>query len=463
MIKLALPKGRLQKATAALLDRAGFGLSDYRQSSRSYRPRAEKSPQLLVKVFQERDIAIQVAVGNYDLGICGLDWVQELLIKYPSDAVVELGELGYGRRQLYVAASGFSGVTSIKELKARFDTLRLASEYPNLAESFALKLRVGRFRVFPVWGAAEVYPPESADVVIVSGTSAAELQNQALVPLDTLLTAGACLIANRNSLEQKDLSSALSLLRYVDGEEEPAKPGPVLSPSESPSGDHVVSLALPDGHQQPHSMKFLAEAGLQVQGYQAPLRTRRPAMDGVAVKVIRPQDMPLQVANGNFDLAITGRDWLLEHLYRFPSSPVRGLGDLGFGQVRIVAVVSDDFPAGNAQELRRLSKSGQLSGLRLASEYIDIADKYARDNHLAPYKVIPTWGATEAFLPEDADILIENTETGATLARHKLRVLDTLFQSEACLIGNGNSPRSARKRKRMAHIVEALQGVVAGK
>ncbi len=465
MIKIALPKGRLQRTTAALLDKAGFELSDYHEGSRSYRPRTEKFPQLLVKVFQERDIAIQVAIGNYDLGICGLDWVQELLSKYPSDAVVEVRDLGYGKQELFAAASRFSGVASIGDLKAKFDAVRLVSEYPNLAESLALKLRLGRFKVFPVWGAAEAYPPENADLAIVPGTSVTELQAHGLVPLSTILTSSACLIANRNSLEQKDLSPALSLLRDVDVEEESAEPNLGLGPEGPLPGDGMVSLALPDGHQQPHTMKFLARAGLKMRDYKTPLPTRRPAMDldGVAVKVIRPQDMPLQVANGNFDLAISGRDWLLDHHYRFPLSPVRELLDLGFGQVRVVAVVGEDFPAGSAQELRRLSRSGRLSGLRLASEYVDIADRYARDNHLAPYKVIPTWGATEAFLPEDADILIENTETGTTLARHNLRVLDTLFHSAACLIGNGNSAASPRKKKKIAHIVEALQGAVAGK
>ncbi len=62
--------------------------------------------------------------------------------------------------------------------------------------------------------------------------------------------------------------------------------------------------------------------------------------------------------------------------------------------------------------------------MRVASEYVNIADKYAHDNHLVPYKVIPTWGASEAFLPEDADVLIENTETGSTISRHNLKIIE---------------------------------------
>ena len=80
----------------------------------------------------------------------------------------------------------------------------------------------------------------------------------------------------------------------------------------------------------------------------------------------------------------------------------------------------------------------------MASEYVSIADKYARDNHLGMYRIIPTWGATEAFLPDDADMLIENTETGGTLKRHNLKIIETLFESTACLIAEYRALNSAK-------------------
>jgi ATP phosphoribosyltransferase len=78
---------------------------------------------------------------------------------------------------------------------------------------------------------------------------------------------------------------------------------------------------------------------------------------------------------------------------------------------------------------------------------VNIADKYARDNRLGMYRIVPTWGATESFLPDDADLLIENTETGGTLKRHNLRIIDTLFESTACLIASTealNSPVASK-------------------
>jgi len=177
------------------------------------------------------------------------------------------------------------------------------------------------------------------------------------------------------------------------------------------------------------------------------------------IKVIRPQDMPLQVANGNFDLAITGRDWLMEHLYQFPSSPVTELLDLKFGKVKIVAVVSKELSVTDVHSLRQLNAERRVP-LRVASEYVNIADKYARDNHLGAYRVIPTWGASEAFLPEDADLLIENAKTGRTIARHNLKIIDTLCESTACLISNPNTLSSSSKGERIGSITEILRTAV---
>lgn len=465
LLKLALPKGWLQGNTAGFLERAGLLYSDYHQLSRSYRPKCQSLPSLFSKVFQEKDIAIQVATGNYDLAICGLDWIQELLVKYHSDAVVKVRDLGYGQRDLYVASSRFSTLHSVEEMRAVPDAVRIVSEYPNLAEAFALKLRLKRFRVLPIWGAADAYLPEHADLAIVSATSCEELQKRDLIPIAKILTGNAWLIANRSSFERKDMSSLLWPFYHTDPVVED---GEELSISEidfegefesSVFGDGVVSLALPDGHQQSHTIKFLKRAGLKIKGYRQPLATRRPLMDfvGVKVKVIRPQDMPLQVACGNFDLAITGRDWLRDHHCRFPASPVQEIVDLGFGWVRIVAVVCNNLPVDNTGQLRNLLRTSNIPALRIASEYTNIADKYARDNHLAPYKVIPTWGATEAFLPEDADVLIENTETGRTLAKHNLKIIETLFESTGCLIGNSYSLADPLKQQRIASLVEIFQ------
>ncbi|MDY7018973.1 MAG: ATP phosphoribosyltransferase [Chloroflexota bacterium] len=500
-VKFALPKGRFLPSTAQLLNELGLGFEDYNGNSRQYCLGSTRFSYLSAKVFQEKDIPIQVTIGNYDLGICGLDWIQELQIKYPASALVKVSSLNYGEGKIYVVASNEIGISNLHELSSRGE-YRIASEYPNLAESLALNLRIRRFKIIPVWGAAEVYPPENADIAILWQRNETDLKAQSLVPLAELFPVTAYLVANRESLEGKDLSQILGCLsakfvtvnhnhelftyyhsehgkesritqsKLCDEVTKQSKNDALLAtenrarryeqplkPVHTDWRAKEIKLALPDGHQQEPTSKFLKRAGLSFQGYSTGVLNRRPSVnfDWLGVKAIRPQDMPLQVANGNFDLAITGKDWLLEHLYHFPSSPVRKLLDLGFGAVKIVAAISEDVPVNNIAELRELVQSGRLTPIRVASEYINIADKYLRDNLINPYKLIPTWGASEAFLPEDADLLVDNTQTGKTLTEHRLKIIGTLFQSTACLLGNINSIDQPAKKEKIEFLIQKFQ------
>ncbi|MFC1899256.1 ATP phosphoribosyltransferase [Chloroflexota bacterium] len=467
-IKIALPKGRLLSDTAELLDKAGWGLNGYTQSARLYRLKSHKNPRLLGKIFHERDIPIQVAVGNYDLGICGSDWLEELLVRYPSSPLIKVKNLRYRAGALYLAGT-YPG--TLEDFQQQRELIRIASEYPNLAESYAASLRLRRFSVFPLWGAAEAYPPENAEVALLSGTVNAPNFGNDLRMMGKVIEYSAYLIANKNSWETKNMGAELASLKdsildeennFAGGTTKLATKPAEMSPLVEVTKD-TVRLALPDGHQQKHTLKLLNEAGIKLDAYPSVNGNCRPIInrEGFTVKVIRPQDMPLQVANGNFDMAITGQDWVSDHLYQFPTSPVAELLALGLGKVRLVAVVSNDLAADDVAVLQQFC-AGRGKALRVASEYVNIADKYARDNHLGLYRVIPTWGATEAFLPEDADLLIENTETGQTITRHNLKIIDTLFQSEACLIGNKDEISNKLKKERIISFVDTLRNAVGG-
>jgi ATP phosphoribosyltransferase len=468
--KIALPKGHLLAESSSLLARAGWGLDDYREGTRAYRLKSQVFPDIFAKVFQERDIPIQVAVGNYDLGICGLDWIEELLVKYPDSDLVKLRDLGYGHGALYAAASAALEAPQLETIKNKRTVIRLAGEYPNLTESFALDLRLKRFSVLPLWGAAEAYPPENADIVMVSRKAAEKSLGYGLVAVSRVLGYSAYLIANKSSWESKDLSPALSSIESRlsagggkrEASTEASLPVERISlPPREAAGAETIRLALADGHQQEPTVELLAKAGITIEDYPSKTGNRRPksSLNGVTIKVIRPQDMPAQVANGNFDLAITGVDWLTEHLNQFPASPVVELLDLKFGWVRIVAVVSEDVPVNNTAELRQFW-ANKGTPVRVAAEYANIADKYARDNHLGVYKVIPTWGATEAFLTEDADVLIENTQTGRTLAQNRLKIIETLFESTARLIANKDSLADNKKNRKIQSIADVLRRAV---
>ncbi len=467
-IRIALPKGRLLAETASFLEKAGWRLSGYDTALRNYRITSNRFPDLIIKVFQEKDIPIQIAIGNYDLGICGLDWIQELSTKFTNSALVRVKDLGYGGGALFIAGSRTQSDLSVANLRNKTDLIRIVSEYPNIAESFALNLRLRRFSIYPVWGAADAYPPESASLALLPANSDGTSLNNGLTPINKVIDYSAYLIANKQSWVDKDLSEITRTLEKVGAEvARQASIAPVSSklpypafPTDGQASD-IVRIALPDGHQQKFAIELLKKAGIQIDDYPSSTGNRRPIvhMKGMVAKIIRPQDMPLQVANDNFDLAITGKDWLTDHLAAFPSSPVRELLDLKFGWVKIVAVVSNSIATDNIYDLRQSGFHSDQS-IRVASEYVNLADKYAREQHLGMYRIIPTWGATEAFLPEDADLLIENTETGGTIARHNLKIIDTLFESTARLIGIKDGRNSSVKQERINSLVKLLRSVV---
>jgi len=139
---------------------------------------------------------------------------------------------------------------------------------------------------------------------------------------------------------------------------------------------------------------------------------------------------------------------------------VRELVDLGFGKVRVVAALSQSIPVETTEELRDYMGQGGIRSLRVASEYTNIADKYLRDNHIRSYRVMPTWGASEAFLPDDADLLVDNTQTGKTLADNGLKIIEVILRSSACLIANSTSLEDPAKREKIDLLTQQLAGAV---
>lgn len=469
-IRFALPKGRFITPTSELLATSGVAFEDYNSKTRQYRVWSSRFDYLSAKILQEKDISVHVSVGNYDLGICGADWVRELKARYPAAALVEIAPLKYRDGAVYLAASRYSSLCSMDAVSASESTLHIVSEYPNVATMLAAELRLRRFRVFPVWGAAGAYPPESADLVVMWARNERDLFSQGLVPLKKLFDVNAVLVANSDSLSRKDMSDILACFdgtfeKHVVGCGTDETECQMQVPNETLARWQAreLRLALPDGHQKTPAVELLERAGLDVPGY-AGKTTERRLLAGphwLAVKVVRPQDMPLQVACGHFDVAITGQDWLREHLSCFPGSPVKELVDLGFGKVRVVAALSEDIPVSSTEELRDFVACGGLRPLRVASEYTNLADKYLRDNHIGAYKIVPTWGASEAFLPDDADLLVDNTQTGKTLVDNRLKIIEVILRSSACLIANVHSLETPSKRQKIdelaAMLAEAVQ------
>ncbi len=476
-IRVALPRGELRDALAERLAASGFRVPGYGDGSRSYRFEVEGRPRLRVRVFSEADIPIQVALGNYDLGVTGRAWIDELLVRYPHDSVVPLRPLDVGERRLVVAGAPGTTLGGLADA----GVLRVATELPNLAARFLARARVPDHRLIEVWANAEAWPPEDADVAVVTAEAA---RAEGLAELAPLHRGSAWLVGNREALERRDLAEALAPLLALPagggaeeggagGADGPVDPAPLalrpglrsgLRSGRAGSGAReTLRVAVPDGHAQRHTVAALAEAGIAFEGYEEGRAVRHPtsSIEGVEVKVMRPQDMPRAVALGLFDLALTGRDWLAVYGAIFPASPVVELCDLRRSVYRLGAVVPEALPAASIEEAIaywRRDDPGRV--IRLASEYAALADQYARDRHLGRYRVIPIAGASEGFVPEDAEILLEGTETGTTLRANGLRMIDVVMESTNCAIGHAEQPPGRRGELR-AELVRRLADAAA--
>jgi len=450
MLKLALPGGDLRPQAAVALAAAGLASEGYAHGSRSLSVPVDGRADMIARVFREKDIPVQIALGAYHAGICGDPWVREFLSRYPDEGLVRLRPLEFGGTRLVLAAPA-AVVAQLGPLAEwpRWSGIRIATEFPRIAERLATGMRLARPRIVALWGAAEAYPPDDAEACLLALSDDEPLRRHGLVLLATLSQAPAWLIASRQALAAHDLSPLIGPLLALPAAAGDWAPAPVprvrrfaeTTPLPRPPRT-AVRLALPDGHAQPHTYHALQDARIAFEGYEEQSAVRRPrsGIPGLEVKVIRPQDMASQVATGAFDLAVTGRDWLLDHRYAFPSSPVREVADLHRSRYALAAVVSEDVPATTIAEAAAWWRRNGRATIRVAAEYPHLADDFARSAQLGRYTVMPLAGASEGFVPEDAEVLIEGTETGRSLIANRLKVLETLSISTNCLIAREDWP-----------------------
>jgi len=169
------------------------------------------------------------------------------------------------------------------------------------------------------------------------------------------------------------------------------------------------------------------------------------------VRILRPQEIPHYVAEGLFDLGITGRDWIEE-----TGREVISLGQLHYSKatarpVRVVLAVSGTSTVERVEDLP--------SGLRVSTEYPELTRRYF-EKHGVAADIRLSYGATEAKVPEIADAVVEITETGRALRAAGLRILDTMLVSFTELIANPAAYDDPDKRHAMGQLHTLLQGTL---
>ncbi|HLM95348.1 MAG TPA: ATP phosphoribosyltransferase [Acidimicrobiales bacterium] len=214
----------------------------------------------------------------------------------------------------------------------------------------------------------------------------------------------------------------------------------------------MLRLVLPKGSLEKATLDLFAAADLAVvRGSDVDYRATidDPRVD--EVRILRPQEIPGYVAEGNFDLGITGRDWIEE-----TGADVLSLGELAYSKatanpIRVVLAVANDSAVQTIADLP--------SGARVSTEYPELTRRVL-EKHGVHAEIRMSYGATEAKIPDIADAVVEITETGRALAAAKLRIVDTLLVSRTELIANPTAASDPDKRLAMGHLMTLLQGAL---
>lgn len=214
-ISLCLPKGEHLDSVANFLKDAAFPIEGYAADNRTYRPVVTEINNVRAKIFAEKDVAIQVAVGNYSIGFCGLAWIEEYRRKFQNSELRILRRLGMDKKMLYACCHKSVEGIGLEKFKQRHSEIRMISEYPNLCEDFALKNRFRRFKIFQAWGSVEPYVPEHAELVVLAVKEPASLTIHDLTPLSPVLESELCIVINQRVYETEDLSPVLRYLTYA--------------------------------------------------------------------------------------------------------------------------------------------------------------------------------------------------------------------------------------------------------
>jgi ATP phosphoribosyltransferase len=214
----------------------------------------------------------------------------------------------------------------------------------------------------------------------------------------------------------------------------------------------VLSLVLPKGSLERATIDLFEQADLEVRrgsdrDYHASIDD--PRID--TVRFLRPQEIPTYVEQGLFDLGITGRDWITE-----TDSDVVSLGELEYSKatsnpVRIVLAVVKDHVADRGDQLP--------DGVRVSTEFPALTRRYFEKIGVKA-KIVPSYGATEAKVPDIVDAIVDLTETGTSLKKHGLKIIDTLLTSRTELVTNAAAFADPVKRAAMEDIVLLLQGAI---
>ncbi len=213
----------------------------------------------------------------------------------------------------------------------------------------------------------------------------------------------------------------------------------------------MLSIALPKGSLEEQTLLLFAQADLPVRRSSRAYNTTidDPRID--KVKILRPQEIPLYVERGHFDLGISGHDWVIESGADVIEVAELPYAKTGTGVVKMVLAVPEDSDIASAADI--------APGSRIATEFPNVTRAFF-ERLGVPVEVEFSYGATEAKVPELVDALVDLTETGSTLRHNGLKIVDVILQSTTRLLANRAAWEDPDKRRSIEEIRTLLLGVI---
>ncbi len=213
----------------------------------------------------------------------------------------------------------------------------------------------------------------------------------------------------------------------------------------------MINIALPKGSLEEQTLQLFKEADLEVRrtdrDYNPQINDERIGK----VKVLRPQEIPTYVEMGYFDMGISGLDWVCESGAKVQEIAKLNYSKTGEGNVKIVVAVHRDEQISTVNEIRPDS--------RVTTEYPGMTRDFF--NHLGiPVRLFPSYGASEAKVPDLMDVVVDLTETGTTLRKNGLKIIGQIMESYTVIIANREAFKDPVKRREMEEIVILLMGVI---